>query len=102
MGVAHAAPGADSGADLPDLRAIKADPRVFAIMLGGVRSWQQTAEELAADVVAWGANGFGIWTIRAATTRQSQIQPLKRRAQLLERPSQVLKSPSQPLKNSST
>jgi RimJ/RimL family protein N-acetyltransferase len=39
-------------------------------MLGGVRSWQQTAEELAADVVAWGANGFGIWTIRAATTRQ--------------------------------
>jgi len=59
-----------SGADLPDLRAIKADPRVFAIMLGGVRSWQQTAEELAADVVAWGANGFGIWTIRAATTRQ--------------------------------
>ena len=30
------------GADLPDLRAIKADPRVFAIMLGGVRSPQQT------------------------------------------------------------
>ena len=26
------------GADLPDLRAIKADPRVFAIMLGGVRT----------------------------------------------------------------
>jgi RimJ/RimL family protein N-acetyltransferase len=58
------------GGDLPDLRAIKADPRVFAIMLGGVRTWQQTAEELAADVVAWGANGFGIWTIRAAATRQ--------------------------------
>jgi RimJ/RimL family protein N-acetyltransferase len=58
------------GADLHDLRAIKADPRVFAIMLGGVRSWQQTAEELAGDVVAWGANGFGIWTIRAAATGQ--------------------------------
>ncbi len=56
------------GADTPDLRAIKADPRVFAIMLGGVRTWQQTDEELAADVVAWGANGFGIWTIRAAAT----------------------------------
>jgi RimJ/RimL family protein N-acetyltransferase len=58
------------GADLPDLRALKADPRVFAIMLGGVRSWQQTAEELVRDVVAWGANGFGIWTIRAAATSQ--------------------------------
>ena len=52
------------GADLADLRAIKADPRVFAIMLGGVRSWQQTAEELAEDVVGWGANGFGMWSIR--------------------------------------
>jgi RimJ/RimL family protein N-acetyltransferase len=58
------------GADLADLRAIKADPRVFAIMLGGVRTWQQTAEELTRDVVAWGANGFGIWTIRAAATGQ--------------------------------
>jgi RimJ/RimL family protein N-acetyltransferase len=58
------------GRDLPELRAIKADPRVFAIMLGGVRTWQQTAEELADDVVAWGANGFGIWTIRMADTGQ--------------------------------
>ena len=31
------------GADLPDLRAIKADPRVFAVMLGGVRSAVQSA-----------------------------------------------------------
>jgi RimJ/RimL family protein N-acetyltransferase len=54
------------GSDLADLRAIKADPRVFAIMLGGVRSPQQTAEELADDIVAWGANGFGTWTIREA------------------------------------
>lgn len=52
------------GADLSDLRAIKADPRQFAIMLGGVRSAQETAEELAEDVVAWGANGYGMWTIR--------------------------------------
>ena len=58
------------GVDLPDLRGIKADPRVFAIMLGGVRTWQQSAEELARDVVAWGADGFGIWTIRAAATSQ--------------------------------
>ncbi|MGE0417446.1 MAG: GNAT family N-acetyltransferase [Acetobacteraceae bacterium] len=53
-----------NGTDLPDLQAIKADPRVFAIMLGGVRSPVRTAEELAEDVIAWGANGFGMWTIR--------------------------------------
>jgi RimJ/RimL family protein N-acetyltransferase len=52
------------GADLADLTAIKADPRVFAIMLGGVRTPQETACELAQDVRCWGANGFGIWAIR--------------------------------------
>ena len=52
--------------DLPDLRAIKADPRVFAIMLGGVRNAAETAEELAQDVAAWGANGYGIWAVREA------------------------------------
>src|SRR3984885_14362712 len=68
------------GADTPDLRAIKADPRVFAIMLGGVRTWQQTDEELAAHVVPWGANGFGIWTIRAtATSHFVGITGLERR-----------------------
>lgn len=54
------------GADLPDLRAIKADPRVFAIMLGGVRDARQAAEELAEDVRGWGRNGYGIWSIRDA------------------------------------
>ena len=53
-----------NGADLPDLVAIKADPRVFAVMLGGVRSVAETHEELARDVRAWGANGFGIWSLR--------------------------------------
>src|SRR4051812_6376545 len=52
------------GGDLADLCAIKADPRVFAIMLGGVRTAVQSAEELAADVIAWGANGFGTWSVR--------------------------------------
>jgi RimJ/RimL family protein N-acetyltransferase len=56
------------GADLPDLIAIKADPRVFAVMLGGVRSPAQTQQELACDVAAWGADGFGIWTIREAAS----------------------------------
>jgi RimJ/RimL family protein N-acetyltransferase len=54
------------GADLPDLRAITADPRVFAVMLGGVRNYAQTAEDLARHVRAWGQYGFGIWAIREA------------------------------------
>ena len=48
------------GADLPDLRRIKSDPQVFAVMLGGVRGAADTADELAHDVIAWGANGFGV------------------------------------------
>jgi RimJ/RimL family protein N-acetyltransferase len=52
------------GADLDGLRALKADPRVFAVMLGGVRSWAETAAELADDVMAWGAHGYGIWAVR--------------------------------------
>ena len=52
------------GADLPDLIALKSDPRVFAIMLGGVRSPMRTMEELAEDVACWGANGWGMWIVR--------------------------------------
>jgi RimJ/RimL family protein N-acetyltransferase len=51
-------------ADLDELRAIKADPRVFAVMLGGVRGPAETAAELAADIACWGANGWGMWTVR--------------------------------------
>jgi RimJ/RimL family protein N-acetyltransferase len=50
--------------DLRELIALKADPRAFAQMLGGVRSAQQTAAELAEDIQAWGADGFGIWSVR--------------------------------------
>ena len=52
------------GGDLADLRAITADPRVFAVMLGGVRNAAQTADELSHRVIAWGQYGFGIWAIR--------------------------------------
>src|ERR1700760_1929255 len=54
------------GKDLADLRALKANPSVFAVMRGGVRDAAQTAEDLADDVAAWGRYGFGIWTIREA------------------------------------
>ena len=50
------------GGDLADLQALKADPRVFAVMLGGVRTPVQTAEELATDVALWGRRGVGMWS----------------------------------------
>ena len=53
-----------SGGDLPDLLALKSDPRVFALMLGGVRTPVQAAEELAQDIAFWAAHGCGIWSIR--------------------------------------
>jgi RimJ/RimL family protein N-acetyltransferase len=55
--------------DLADLQAIKADPRVFAMMLGGVRSPARAAEELAEDMAAWAAKGYGIWVVRDAEKR---------------------------------
>ena len=52
--------------DLAELVRLKADPRVFAVMLGGVRTPEQTARELAEDLSFWGAHGVGMWTVRAA------------------------------------
>ncbi|MBN8890181.1 MAG: GNAT family N-acetyltransferase [Rhodospirillales bacterium] len=54
--------------DLPDLQALKGDPRVYAIMLGGVRSPQQAAEDLAEDIMFWGRHGVGMWAVRLAGT----------------------------------
>jgi RimJ/RimL family protein N-acetyltransferase len=67
------------GADLAELCAIKADPRIFAVMLGGVRTPQQTATELAQDIIAWGANGFGMWAVRDVDGRLVGITGLERR-----------------------
>ena len=52
------------GRDLPDLQALKADPRVFAVMLGGVRTPNRTADELAEEIAYWGRRGIGIWAGR--------------------------------------
>ena len=52
--------------DLPDIRAIKSDPRVFAMMLGGVRTPTRAADELAEDIAFWAKHRFGMWTIRDA------------------------------------
>jgi RimJ/RimL family protein N-acetyltransferase len=55
-------------ADLPDLQALKADPRVFATMLGGVRSPMRAAEELAEDLAFWASQGVGMWSVRDSAT----------------------------------
>lgn len=52
-----------SAADLSSLIALKSDPRVFAQMLGGVRSPWQAMDELAQDVAAWARLGAGIFAI---------------------------------------
>jgi RimJ/RimL family protein N-acetyltransferase len=54
--------------DLADLVALKGDPRVYAIMLGGVRSQVECAEDLAEDIAFWGAHGVGMWAVRDAGT----------------------------------
>ncbi len=53
-----------SAADLPALKVLKADPRVFAVMLGGVRTPQCTVLELAEEIALWGRRGVGIWAVR--------------------------------------
>ena len=50
--------------DLADLVAIKGDPSVFAVMLGGVRGPTAVAMELADDMSAWAALGYGVWAVR--------------------------------------
>ena len=50
--------------DLPELVAFKANPLVWATMLGGVRSPRQTAEELAAELAFWASHDVGMWTAR--------------------------------------
>lgn len=54
--------------DLPELKTLKSDPRVFAMMLGGVRGPVQAAEELAADLAFWAARRVGMWSARHRDT----------------------------------
>jgi RimJ/RimL family protein N-acetyltransferase len=50
--------------DLPEVARLKADPLVFARMLGGVRTRVRAAEELAEDIAFWAACGAGMFTVR--------------------------------------
>lgn len=66
--------------DLADLVALKADPLAFAQMLGGVRNPVQTAEDLAREIQAWGAYGYGMWSVRALRGRFLGVTGLMHRA----------------------
>ena len=50
--------------DRDALRALKADPASFALMLGGVRTAAQADAELAGDLAFWARFGAGMWTVR--------------------------------------
>ena len=50
--------------DIGELCALKGDPLVYAVMLGGVRSPIQVAAELAEDTQFWVRHGVGMWTVR--------------------------------------
>ena len=52
------------GGDLEDLVALKADPRAFGMLLGGVRNRQRATEELAEEIAFWGRHRVGMWTVR--------------------------------------
>ncbi|MBU6397356.1 MAG: GNAT family N-acetyltransferase [Rhodospirillales bacterium] len=65
--------------DLPDLIRLKADPRAYALMLGGVRSPVQVAEELAQDIRGWGEHGHGMWAVRTRRGEFLGITALMRR-----------------------
>lgn len=57
--------------DLEDLQRLKADPLVYAQMLGGVRQSAQVMAELADDTSFWARHGTGMWMVRDAATRQA-------------------------------
>jgi RimJ/RimL family protein N-acetyltransferase len=49
--------------NLPDLIRLKADPRVFGLMLHGVRTPERTREELEDDIEFWAVRGYGTWCV---------------------------------------
>ena len=53
-----------TAADLAELQVFKADARIWATMLGGVRNRFQTADDLAWELAFWAAHDVGMWTAR--------------------------------------
>ncbi len=58
------------GGDLEDLVRLKADPRAFGLLLGGVRTRARTTNELASDIAFWGRHRVGMWMVREHLTHR--------------------------------
>ena len=54
--------------NLPDLIRLKADTRVFELMLHGVRSEARTRDELEDDIEFWRVRGYGTWCVYETAT----------------------------------
>jgi len=54
--------------NLPDLIRLKADERVFELMLHGVRTPERTKEELEDDIEFWEVRGYGTWCVYLTET----------------------------------
>jgi RimJ/RimL family protein N-acetyltransferase len=52
------------GVAAAEIARLKADPLVFAVMLGGVRAPEEAWREQAGDVATWGRLGYGMWAVR--------------------------------------
>jgi RimJ/RimL family protein N-acetyltransferase len=49
--------------NLSDLVRLKADPRVFELMLHGIRTEAATRAELEDDIAFWAQRGYGTWCV---------------------------------------
>lgn len=58
------------GGDLEELVSLKADPRAFGLLLGGVRTRARATTELASDIAFWGRHQVGMWTVREHVTHR--------------------------------
>ena len=65
--------------DLAELSVLKADPRCWALMLGGVRAPYQTALDLAEEIRFWGSHDVGMWTARISDGRLIGVAGLHER-----------------------
>ena len=54
--------------NLPDLIRLKADERVFELMLHGTRSPERTRDELEDDIEFWQVRGYGTWCVYLTET----------------------------------
>lgn len=51
--------------NLPELVRLKGDPRVFSVMLHGVRTPERAREELEDDIDFWQVRGYGTWAVHS-------------------------------------